>query len=520
MPQNSDSVQPRLGQLLPEKSGLGRVFLVGAGPGDPGLITLRGRDCLRQADFVLYDGLVNPKLLEHASQATCICVGKHGVEPIWSQEDIHGKMVELAKAGHRVVRLKGGDPAVFARTAEELEVLAAAKIPFEVVPGITAALAAASFVGIPITHREHASAVAFITGQQRQGGVPQPIDWQALAGFPGTIVFYMGVTTAALWSAELIKAGMDGGTSAAIVRRCTWSDQLVIRCRLDEVATQLTPSTKLRPPVIVIIGPVADIGREFDWFSIRPLHGVGVLVTRPIDQAAELSDQLSALGADVYVQPVIEIRRPTDTSKLDAAISKLSTFSAVAFSSASGISNFFSRCRELGYDARALAGLKIAVVGQHTAQALEQFGLQADIVPEKYSAADLLDCLATRLDAESWLVVSTNRSRETLVQGLRDRGAHVTSVIGYETHPVETLSPHILATLQAGGIQWVTVTSTSIAESVAELLKGYRATLKPLSLSEAASQRLRELGWPAAAQATEHTAQALVEALLRSQVNN
>ncbi len=245
-------------KLPSERAGV--VYLVGAGPGDPGLITVRGRECLEQADYVLYDGLTNASLLDYASGAICESVGKHGsvdksnAQPIWTQPQINARIVELAKAGHTVVRLKGGDPAVFARTAEELEVLAAEGIAFEVVPGITAALAAASYVGIPITHRRHASAVALITGQQQTDETPQNIDWDALARFPGTIVFYMGVTTASQWSHELMAAGKSPMTPAAIVRRCTWSDQSVVRCRLEEVAATLTPASKMRPPVIVIIG--------------------------------------------------------------------------------------------------------------------------------------------------------------------------------------------------------------------------------------------------------------------------
>ncbi len=257
----------------------GKVYLVGAGPGDPGLITVRGLECLRSADYVLYDGLINSSLLDWAEKAICISVGKHGGDPIWSQSEINAKLVELAQKGATVVRLKGGDPAVFARTAEELAVLSASGIPFEVVPGITAALAAASYVGIPITHRDYASAVALVTGQQ-QPDAASDIDWGALAKFPGTIVFYMGVTTVAQWSAKLIAAGKAPDTPTAIVRRCSWGDQTVVRCRLDEVTPALTPASKMRPPVIVIVGAVASLGESFDWFSSRPLAGCGVLITR------------------------------------------------------------------------------------------------------------------------------------------------------------------------------------------------------------------------------------------------
>ena len=268
MPHSFKSVQPPLAADVQPRAAMGKVFLVGAGPGDPGLITVRGMQCLGLADVVLFDGLANPQLLELAPQAEHISVGKHGCSPIWQQDAIHTKLIELAKAGRTVVRLKGGDPAVFARTAEELDALESAQIPFEVVPGITAALAAASYVGIPITHREHASAVAFITGQQQTRDTPQQIDWESLARFPGTIVFYMGVTTVGKWTSNLQKAGKSPDTPVAIVRRCTWNDQRVVRCSLAEVVEMLTPATKMRPPVIVIIGEVAALGEQLDWFFL------------------------------------------------------------------------------------------------------------------------------------------------------------------------------------------------------------------------------------------------------------
>lgn len=500
----------------------GMVYLVGAGPGDPGLITIRGRECLEAADFVLYDGLTNASLLDFATNAVCESVGKHGstekspVEPIWSQLQINARIVELAKAGHTVVRLKGGDPAVFARTAEELEVLIAEKITFEVVPGITAALAAASYVGIPITHRRHASAVALITGQQQTEDAPQPIDWDALARFPGTIVFYMGVTTVAKWSRELLIAGKPADTPAAIVRRCTWSDQSLVRCRLDEVANALTPASKMRPPVIVIIGDVAALGEDFDWFSSRPLAGCGVLVTRSAEQSDELLTQLRQLGAEAYVQPVLEIKRASDRDSINTAIKRLSNgeFQGVTFSSANGVDGFLNELFELGFDSRALYGSSIAVVGKHTAERLHRYGLRADVCPEHFSAAGLLAALPNRLDNQNWLVTATNRSSDDLPEGLVARGAIVTKVIVYETSPVEKLKIGIESALRGGRIQWVTVTSAAIAESAAKLLEPFQAQLKPISLSEAVSAQLLKLNWPAAAQAKQHSSQDLLNTLV------
>ncbi len=523
MPVNSNDSKPQ-----------GMVYLVGAGPGDPGLITIRGRDCLEAADYVLYDGLTNPRLLDFATRAVCQSVGKHGstdskhslerkspAEPIWSQQQINARIVELAKAGHKVVRLKGGDPAVFARTAEELEVLIAEQIRFEVVPGITAALAAASYVGIPITHRRHASAVALITGQQQSEDAPQPIDWEALARFPGTIVFYMGVTTVAQWSRELLRAGKAADTPAAIVRRCSWSDQSVVRCRLDEVAEALTPASKMRPPVIVIIGAVAALGEDFDWFSSRPLAGCGVLVTRSAEQSDELLSELSQMGAETYLQPAIEVVPPNDMNAVDEAVRKLAAgqFQGVTFSSANGVDGLFEQVLRSGFDARVFAGVALATVGRHTAERLKSYGLRADFCPAEasaFSAAGLLAALPKELANQQWLVTATNRSRDELPKGLSSRGAQVTSVLTYETKPVSKLKPGIESALRGGRIQYVTITSAAIADSVYQLLEDYRSQLRPISLSDAVSTRLNELNWPPASQASAHSSEDLLAAVVEA----
>ncbi len=500
------------------RTGVGQVYLVGAGPGDPGLVTVRGRQCLEMADTVLYDGLANPQILQWAPQATCISVGKHGQTPIWTQTAINARLLELARQGQRVVRLKGGDPAVFARTAEELDVLSAADIPFEVVPGITAALAAASYVGIPITHRSHASAVAFVTGQQQTDAPPQDIDWQALAHFPGTLVFYMGVTTAEQWTSQLIAAGKDPQTPAAIVRRCTWSDQSVIRCQLSEVVQQFNQGAKLRPPVIVIVGAVASLGANFDWFTQRPLHGCGVLVTRAVEQLSEWVEPLRQAGAEVYTQSVIEVLPPSDWSGVDAAIDALrgGRASGITFSSANGVKGFFDRLRARQFDSRLLSGTTVAAVGPATAERLLDYGLQADVMPtseQTFSAAGLLEALPSSLSGQRWIVTSTTRSADTLACGVQQRGGEVLSALCYETRRVAQLAPHIASALQAGRIQVATVSSGFIAEAAAELLAPHRDLVQPVSISAAVSRRLQELGWPAVAQADEYSLDGMRQAI-------
>ena len=526
MPQRPLSVQPpfdvRTGSDT-STAKIGKVFLVGAGPGDPGLLTLRGAQCLAQADLVLYDGLANPKLLKLAPNAELVCVGKHGSGPLWSQDDINCRLLEEAQRGRRVVRLKGGDPAVFARTAEELDALAAAGIAFEVVPGITAALAAASYVGIPITHRDHASAVAFITGQQQSDGA-QELDWSALARFPGTLVFYMGVTTAAQWSQRLIAEGKAPETPAAIVRRCSWSDQRVIRCTLREIAEQLTPASKLRPPVIVIIGEVTRLGERFNWFETRPLSGVGIWLTRPAGQNEWLSQRLSELGAEVYEQPVLEIQPPENFDPLDQAIDQLArgNFYGVAFTSRNAVESVLQRAWSRGYDLRIFAKATIACVGAKTAAALAEHGLRADIVPDQeFHAAALLRLLSERglCSGRSWLLPQADQARETLAQGLVAGGADVQAVTAYRTVKASLLAPEIRAALDKRAIRWVTVTSPQMALTLSSLCRGHYDHLKPISLSPAISETLDELGWPAQAQAVAATEESLLEAMLNQAAN-
>ena len=259
----------------------GKVYLVGAGPGDPGLITLRGVECLRQADLVLYDYLVNRELLDHApAAAETVCLGHHHTGREYSQEEINGRMIAAAKLGKTVVRLKGGDPLVFGRAAEEIAALAAAAIPYEIVPGVTAAIAAAGYAEIPITSGDKASALAFITGHERAEKAGEPLDYAALADFPGTLVFFMGVHSAGRWSRALLARGKPPQTPVAIVKRCTWADQQVVRCTLGDVA-DVIDREKLRPPAVIVVGEVVGLMPTVSWFSARPLVGKSVLITRP-----------------------------------------------------------------------------------------------------------------------------------------------------------------------------------------------------------------------------------------------
>lgn len=508
-----------------ERSGrphVGQVYLVGAGPGDPGLLTLRGQECLRRADVVLYDYLVNPVLVRHARpDAELICLGRHGRTRQWSQDEIHLEMVRQATAGRTVVRLKGGDPAVFGRVAEECAALRAAGVPFEIVPGITAALAAGSFAGIPITHREIASAVALVTGQEDADKTESSLDFAALARFPGTLVIYMGVTTVEHWASQLMAAGKPADTPVALVRRCSLPDQQMVRCTLGTVVEQLTPATKLRPPVIVIVGPVVELAEQLAWFDRRPLWGTSVLVSRPADQIDELADPLREAGAEVLAQPAISIGLPDDWSPVDAAIRRMAAQSAtgdpafhwLVFSSGNGVRRFLDRIRETGHDLRILGGARLAAIGPGTAQTLAAYHLQADSQPPEFRAESLADTLAEPARGKRCLLLRASRGREVLSERLSQVAERVEQVVVYSSRDVTTAEPEIVDRLRRGAIDWVTVTSSAIARSLVTLFGEDLRRCRLVSISPITSQTLRELGFEPAAEAREYTTSGLIASL-------
>ncbi len=491
------------------------VFLVGAGPGDPGLLTLRGAEVLSTADVILYDGLSNPDILAHASaSAQLICVGKHGQARIWRQDEINAEIVRHASLGLKVVRLKGGDPAVFARTAEEVEAVTAAGLAFEIVPGITAALAAGSYAGIPITHRGLASAVALVTGHEEPDKPESALDWDALARFPGTLVIYMGVTTVETWTSALLQSGKQPDTPCAILRRCSLPDQQTLLCRLDEVADRLTPAHRFRPPVIVIVGKVANLHSTMSWFDRRPLFGQRILVTRPEDQADELTKPLRRLGADVLQQPAIAINATSHPEPLNHALAHLSNFDLVAFSSRNGVRYFCERLLANGADLRSLAHLKIAAVGAKTADRLADFHLRADIVPIDFRATALLESLAPVANGLRILLPKASRGSATLANGLRHLGAQVHEVVCYDHQDVGQAESVNLLAMQQAKISWTTVTSNAIAHSLVALFGSSLQQTQLVSLSPQISLTLTELGFPPAAEASNATMESIVDAIV------
>lgn len=491
----------------------GSVYLIGAGPGDPGLLTLRGAELLQKSDVVLYDGLSNPELLDHAPHAEKICVGKHGKSRIWRQQEIIDEILCHAKAGKSVARLKGGDPAVFARTAEEVEAVRAAGLPLEIVPGITAALAAGSFAGIPVTHRGIASAVALVTGHEEPGKPESALDWDALARFPGTLVIYMGVTTAATWTNALLEAGKNPGTPAALIRRCSLSDQQTIHCRLDEVAERLTPASKFRPPVIVILGEVTQLADSMAWLQDRPLFGQTVLVTRPVEQAESLAASLRDQGAHVLRQPAIRVGPAADWEPVDDAIRRLTEFDSIIFCSHNGVRYFLDRLRLLGFDARALAGIQIACVGAKTAATLSDYQLSADITPKNFRSEALAAELTSNAAGKKYLIIRASRGSRHLPDQLKNSGGNVTQIVAYENEDVEQCDPTISSMAAEGKIDWITVTSSATANSVARMFGDNLRKMRIATISPVTSETFRSLGYEVAAEADPYTVDSMIESL-------
>ncbi|HEX3600142.1 MAG TPA: uroporphyrinogen-III C-methyltransferase, partial [Lacipirellulaceae bacterium] len=495
--------------------------LVGAGPGDPGLLTIRGAECLRQADVVLYDYLTAPELLAHTRPETeLICLGRHGSDRLLSQTEICELMVRHALQGHTVVRLKGGDPAIFARLAEELSALDKAGVNYEIVPGVTAASAASSHAGIPLTNRDEASCVAFITGHESgDKESADSLDYAAIAKFPGTLVFYMGITTAPSWSRKLIEHGKSASTPVAIVRRCSLPDQQTVVTTLGELPGALKAS-KLRPPAVVIVGDVAHERTAVNWFNSRPLFGRTVLVTRPEHQTADLANRLRNLGANVLSQPAIEIAPPANWSRVDAAIERLEDYDWLVFSSSNGVHFFMQELFSRGFDTRRLGHLRLAAIGPGTVAALADFHLNADVQPNEYRAEALAEALTPHVRDERVLLLRASRGREVLAEMLTAAGAKVEQVVVYESRDITTPEADVAKALSAGKVDFTTVTSSAIARSLVNLFGESLRKTRLAAISPLTAGVLAELGFPADITAETYTAEGLVDAILAAVVGN
>ncbi len=481
------------------------VRLVGAGPGDPGLITARALELIAAADVIVYDRLIPESALDGARQdAQLIYVGKESGVRSLRQDQIDALLVEHGANGLEVVRLKGGDPFVFGRGGEEAEALRTAGIPFEVVPGVTAGIAAAAYAGIPVTFRETASAVAFLTGHEDPDKAGSSLDWRTLAGFPGTLVVYMGVRRLPAIAQRLIEGGRDGCEPAAIVQRGTFADQRVAVATLATIGA-VAEAERITAPAIVIFGEVAGLREQLAWFERRPLAGVRVVVTRAATQAGALSVRLRGLGADVVEAPAIRIR------PLAGPTPELSRYDLVCLTSVNGVHALFARMNAVGLDARALAPARVAAIGPGTAAALAEHGVLADVVPERSVAEGLIEALGTEPVARA-LVARAAQARDVLPDTLRSRGATVDVVALYETLPEQLSGAKRTAVAAA---DYITFTSASTVRNFIAAFDGEPpGAARLVSIGPVTSATLREHGLTAHVEAARHDIDGLIEALV------
>ena len=481
------------------------VYLVGAGPGDPGLMSARSLELIAKADVIVYDRLIPDTALDGArADAELIYAGKEGGGPSVSQDDISRWLVEHGSAGRSVVRLKGGDPFVFGRGGEEAEALCAADVDFEVVPGITAGVAAPAYAGIPVTHRDAASAVAFVTGHEDPTKPESALDWSALARFPGTLVVYMGVRQLAAITERLVAGGRPATEPAALVQRGTLPDQRSVAATLETIA-DVGREAGIKAPAIAVFGPVAALGAGLEWFRRPPLTGRRIAVTRARAQASGLAAQLRGLGASVVETPAIRI------VPLEGDAPELGTYDLLCLTSPNGVRLLFDRLAAAGRDARAFAGVRVAAIGPGTVRALAEQGITPDVVPEKFVAEGLIEAL-NDVPVSRALIARAAEARDVLPDALRERGAQVDVVALYETVAEELSEAELAAVATA---DYVTFTSSS---TVRFFLDAAGAQLQDstrlVSIGPVTSETLRERGLEPHVEAERHDIDGLVDALL------
>lgn len=449
----------------------GKVFIIGAGPGEPGLITLRGAECIGQADVVVYDYLANEEFLRRARKdVRLIYVGKKGGDHTLPQGEINRILADEARKGLTVARLKGGDPFIFGRGGEEAEVLHEAGIPFEVVPGVTSAIAVPAFAGIPLTHRGYTSTVAFVTGHEDPTKAKSDIDWKALAGI-GTLVFLMGVKNLENIARNLIGGGKAPGTPAALIRWGTTPGQQTLTGTLADIAAT-AKKQGFKPPSILVVGEVVALRPKLDWFEARPLFGKGIVVTRPEEQAGEFARLLAAEGAEAILFPTIRIAPPASWDGVDRALEGLEGYDWIVFTSANGVKHFFARLRDRGGDVRDLKGVRICTIGPATAATVEGMGIRVDLVPDEYISEGVVRAFGNvNLRGKRVLLPRAAEARDVIPEGLANRGAAVDIVTAYRTVRSKSRKEDLQALLDAGRVDVVTFTSPSTVVNFKKIMR-------------------------------------------------
>ena len=500
----------------------GKVFLVGAGPGDTGLITVRGKQLIDSADAVVYDALANSALLPPGARETgrpeLYYVGKRGgSKDSVTQDEINALLIKLAREGKRIVRLKGGDPFVFGRGSEEAQALNDASVSFEVIPGVTAGVAAAAYAGIPVTHRTLSTSVTFVTGHEDPSKPDTQTNWSALAKAGGTIVLYMGVKTLSGISDALIKGGMPGEIPAAAIQWATHPKQRTVVATLETIAAK-AQEQNITAPVITVIGWSVVLRDELNWFEQRPLFGKRIVVTRATQQAPILSEKLRELGADAIEMPATQIAR-LDLGPLRTSIDRIADYDWLIFTSQNAVAIFWEQLLGRGKDSRALAGLRIAAVGPATAGALLEHGITVDVIPQRFVAEGLLEMLGERGDVSGSqvLYITAEGARDVLPAGLREMGAELAIIEAYRTIPDGEGAATLARAIEAGKVDLATFTSASAVRGYIDAVGEDLALKVPAaSIGPQTSDALREAGIEVEAEAKESTIDGLVSAVLRA----
>jgi uroporphyrinogen III methyltransferase/synthase len=494
----------------------GKVYLVGAGPGDPALITIKGLECLKKADVVIYDRLVDKSLLDIVRPDTeKIFVGKASGYHTIEQAEINQLLVKKAQAGKTVVRLKGGDPFLLGRGGEEAEALATNQVPFEVVPGVSSAIAVPAYAGIPLTHRNLASSFSVITGHEATAKTKSSVSWQRIATGADTLVLLMGIGNLAKITTELIKNGRAPSTPVALIHRGTTPKQQTLVGTLENIV-EIAKQSNFKPPAVIVVGEVVRLRKKLQWFENRPLFGKNILVTRALHQVGELSRLLMEYGAVPVEMPLIKIRAPSSWKKLDRAILNLGSYHWIVFTSVNGVKMFFQRLYALDLDARWFKDIRIGVIGPATAEAIARHGLHPDYMPEKYTSQGFL----ANFDSQNItgcrvLLPRTDIATRELPDGIAKLGAEVYEVTTYRTTSVKA-NPKRQQMLLNGEIDIITLTSPSTVANLLTLLGSEWQTIdrtKVVCIGPTTAAAATEAGLRVDIVAEEHTIYGLVEAM-------
>jgi len=499
-----------------KKNKKGKVYIIGAGPGDAGLMTLKGIDCLREADVVIYDYLVSKDLLKYArSDARFIYAGKQGGAHTLSQWQINDLLVKEANAGNIVARLKGGDPFIFGRGGEEAEKLAANKIPFEIVPGVTSAIAVPAYAGIPLTHRGLTSTVAFVTGHEDPTKGKSDIDWQALARI-GTLVFLMGVKNIEKIVKELEDNGRSPKAPAALIRWGTTARQEILTGTLSSIV-KLAREQKFAPPAIFVVGEVVALRDTLQWFDSKPIFGKGVVITRPEKQADDLAQLLIKAGANPIHFPTIKIVPPASWREMDNAIKKLEDYDWLIFTSANGVAYFFERLSAKGKEIRDLKGIKICCIGPATARQVQDKGIRVDLVPKEFIAEGILKSFSrTNLKGKKILIARAAKARDVLPEGLKKLGAQVDVVTAYETVGSGKKKKELEELFKENQVDVIAFTSSSTVHNFIKIMGGgfkLPKGVKIACIGPVTAAAARKAGFPVDIHQEEYTIEGLVDAL-------